>query len=75
VWDRSPFVANVKYSAVLVDPGRFTLIVTSNHSIEQCISSPAEREAVRRRFKEMEPTEENKEAGLAHRLNRAILRA
>jgi hypothetical protein len=34
--DRYLFLAGVKGSTTLVDPGKFTLIVTSNYSIEQC---------------------------------------
>jgi hypothetical protein len=33
--DRYPFLGGVKGSTTLVDPGKFTLIVTSNYSIEQ----------------------------------------
>jgi hypothetical protein len=41
--DRYPFVGHVKRSTLLVDPGRFTLIVTSHYPIEQCFSGEAER--------------------------------
>jgi hypothetical protein len=43
--DRYPFSGQVKGSTLLVEPGRFTLIVTSHYSIEQCVSGEAEKGA------------------------------
>jgi hypothetical protein len=72
--DRAPFQAGVKGSTILVDPGKFTLIVTSNYSIEQCFSRPQDRAAMRERFWEIAMTGENREALLQWRLDRSILR-
>jgi hypothetical protein len=71
--DRYPFVGGVKGSTLLVDPGRFTLIVTSNYSIDQCFSRTS-GEAIHARFQEIEMTAENRDQLLQARLNRDILR-
>jgi hypothetical protein len=45
--DRCTFVGQVNASTLLVDSGRFTLIVMSHYPIEQCFSGEAKREAIR----------------------------
>jgi hypothetical protein len=72
--DRHPFVAGVKGSAILADPGKLTLIVISNSAIDQCFGGEQERAAMRERFWEIAMTEENREALLQWRLDRSILR-
>jgi hypothetical protein len=72
--DRYPFAGQVKGSTLLVDPGRFTLIVTSHSSSEQCFSGEAERGAMKGRFQEVEMTVDNSDILMGCRLNRAILR-
>jgi hypothetical protein len=72
--DRYPFVGQVKRSTLLVDPGRFTLIVTSHYPIEQCFSEEAERAVIKGRFQEVEMTVDNRDMLMICRLNRGILR-
>jgi hypothetical protein len=57
-------------STLFVDPGRFTLIVTSHYPIEQCSSAEAEREAIKGRFQEAEMTVDNSDMLMRCRLNR-----
>jgi hypothetical protein len=45
--DRYPFLGGVKGSTTLVDPGKFTLIMTSNYSIGQCFRREQDRAAMR----------------------------
>lgn len=57
IWaDRYPFNGEVKGGTVKVTPGRWLLIVTSNHSIEEVFNEcPIDDvNAIRRRFKEIE---------------------
>jgi hypothetical protein len=72
--DRYPFPAGVKGSTTLVDPGKFTIVVTSNYSIDQCFGRDQDRAAIRARFWEIAMTEENCERLRQWRLNRGILR-
>jgi hypothetical protein len=72
--DRYPFSGQVKGSTLLVDRGRFTLIVTSHYSIDQGFSGEAERGAMKGRFQEVEMTVDNSDILMGCRLNRAILR-
>jgi hypothetical protein len=59
VWaDRYPFVAEVKGSSLSVEPGNYTLVVTSNYSIDACFRE-GDRDAIHRRFCELELTPEN----------------
>jgi hypothetical protein len=61
IWgDRYPFIAEVKNSGVQCEPGRWFLIITSNYPIEQCITMEEDVEAVKRRFREIQMTNENK---------------
>lgn len=60
IWaDRYPFNGEVKGGTIRVTPGKWILIVTSNHSIEEVFSSCQNQdvEAIKRRFHEvhMEP--------------------
>lgn len=55
IWgDRYPFTAECKGSHMLVDPGRFFFIITSNYPIDQCFENEEDREAIHRRFRERE---------------------
>jgi hypothetical protein len=71
--DRFPFVGQIKGSTLLVDPGRFTLIVTSHYAVDQCFSGAAEREAIKSRFQEVEMTVDNCDRLRRCRLDRGIL--
>lgn len=54
IWgDRYPFQGECKGSHIMVEPGRFFLIVTSNYPIDQCFVNEEDRAAIRRRFKEV----------------------
>lgn len=55
IWaDRYPFEAECKGSHMLVEPGRFFLIVTSNYPIDSCFCQEEDKEAIHRRFKEVQ---------------------
>ena len=51
--DRFPFTAEIKGSAITINPGKFNLIITSNYSIEQCFENKEDQEAIKRRFNEV----------------------
>jgi hypothetical protein len=74
IWsDRYPFIGETKGSHVMVQPGRFLLTVTSNFPIAQCFSEEENIAAIKRRFKEIELTEENKNMVAQLRLDHSIL--
>jgi hypothetical protein len=58
--DRYPFTAEIKGSAMVIEPGKFFLIVTSHFPIERCFSSTEDVAALKRRFWEVEMTPDNK---------------
>ena len=54
IWaDRFPFIGECKGSHMLLNPGKFILIITSNFSIDQCFKNPIDVEAIKRRFTEV----------------------
>jgi hypothetical protein len=57
--DRYPFQGEVKGSSLLIQPGRFCIIVTSNFSIAQCFQNEEDINAIKRRFHEEELTKQN----------------
>jgi hypothetical protein len=57
--DRYPFQGEVKGSTVLVQPGRFCLIITSNFEINQCFNNPEDIAAIERRFHVIQMTKHN----------------
>jgi hypothetical protein len=57
--DRYPFIGEVKGSSFMMEPGRWNLVITSNYSIEECFNE-TDREAIKRRFAEIQMTQENK---------------
>jgi hypothetical protein len=68
IWaDRYPFIAEVKGSSLTMEPGRWTLIITSNYPIEACFREE-DRGAIKRRFSEIQITRENKALVLAARV-------
>jgi hypothetical protein len=61
VWgDRYPFNGEVKGSTILMEPARWTLVVTSNYPPDQCFLGTEDVKAIERRFKVLELTRENK---------------
>ena len=57
IWsDRYFFMAECKGASLVVEPGRFFLIITSNFPIEACFENPEDVEAIQRRFTEFEVT-------------------
>lgn len=55
IWaDRYSFQAEVKGGSILIHPGQYILIVTSNHSIHKtfCFCNPLDVDAIQRRFNE-----------------------
>jgi hypothetical protein len=57
--DRFPFQGEIKGSTILVQPGRFCLIITSNFQIKQCFSNEEDIAAIERRFHSIEMTKQN----------------
>lgn len=54
IWgDRYPFEAECKGSHLMVEPGRFFFIVTSNYPIDQCFETEEDKQAIHRRFREI----------------------
>lgn len=55
IWgDRYPFQGECKGSHLMVEPGRFFLIITSNYPIDRCFENEEDIRAIKRRFKEVE---------------------
>nr|WDW25737.1 MAG: replication-associated protein [Canine circovirus] len=53
VWsDRYTFTAELKGSSILIDPGEWYLIVTSNYSMDECFNG-TDAVALKRRFREV----------------------
>lgn len=60
VWgDRYPFIGECKGSHLQIDPGRFSIVITSNYPIDQCFECPEDIKAIKRRFQEIKMTKEN----------------
>ena len=58
VWgDRYPFIGECKGSHMMLEPSRFIFIVTSNYPIEQCFALNEDKEAILRRFTQIEVKE------------------
>lgn len=75
IWgDRYPFEGECKGSHLLVEPGRFFFIVTSNYPISECFAMEQDIEAIQRRFQEIEMTEENHLLLSQSILDRSILK-
>lgn len=74
IWgDRYPFQGEVKGSSMLIQPGRFNLIITSNYPIDRCFLSTEDKEAIKRRFTEFWVTQQNKVMLLNLKPNRDLL--
>jgi hypothetical protein len=74
IWgDRYPFVGETKGSALMVEPGAFFLIITSNFAPEQCFSRPQDLDAITRRFNIIELTKANRILVNSLQLNLTIL--
>jgi hypothetical protein len=71
--DRYAFLGDIKGSHGFVDPGRFTLVIASNWSIDETFREEGDREALRERF-EVEITPGNREQIFLWSLDRAALR-
>lgn len=57
IWgDRYPFIGETKGSNVLVQPGSYFLIITSNFGIDEVFENQSDRDAIRRRFSELHVT-------------------
>jgi hypothetical protein len=75
IWgDRYPFTAEVKGGSILMEPGRWALIITSNHSIEQAITNQSDRDAIKRRFTEVELNHQNCQIFCQTRIDLTILK-
>ena len=71
IWgDRYPFTAECKGSHLVVEPGRFFLIVTSNYPIDRCFDNPEDAAAIHRRFREREVRNGDLFSTLAFKLDR-----
>jgi hypothetical protein len=61
IWcDRSPLTGEVKGSSITVVSGEFKIVVTSNFSIADVFANEKDRNAIKRRFTEVELTMENR---------------
>ena len=73
VWaDRHWFAGEVKGGAIKVNPCKFFLIVTSNHSIKECFENEEDQKAIKRRFKEIKIEDPN-DIFLSTMLDKSIL--
>ena len=54
--DRYPFLGEIKGGTIVINPGSFFFIITSNHSIEEAFEGSREEDinAIKRRFHEVE---------------------
>jgi hypothetical protein len=51
IWgDRYPFIAEVKNSAIVLAPGDWKLIITSNFNIDEVFTNTEDQKAIKRRF-------------------------
>lgn len=76
IWsDRYFFMAECKGASMVVEPGRFFLIITSNFPIEACFENQQDVEAIQRRFTEFQVTRETLPILRAIDLNRNILKS
>ena len=66
-------MAECKGSSMVVEPGRFFLIVTSNFPIEACFENQEDVRAIKRRFREREVTSPD-DLILSSELNSNILK-
>jgi hypothetical protein len=74
IWgNRYPFIGETKGSAVMVEPRRFFVIITSDFPMEQCFTRKEDIEALKRRFHVMEMTVENRGMIKATRLDQKLL--
>lgn len=74
IWgDRYPFEGECKGSHVLVEPGRFLFVITSNYPINQCFINEEDQAAIHRRFREIEMTKDNAPLILATTIDTNIL--
>jgi hypothetical protein len=74
IWgDRYPFIAETKGSGIPVEPGRIAIIVTSNYGIDQAFSREQDRDAIRRRFREINMTVANKKLIEAMKIDGKVL--
>ena len=75
IWsDRYFFMAECKGSSMVVEPGRFFLIVTSNYPIESCFDQEEDKNAIKRRFTEIEFTSENRQLIDLLKIDKTILK-
>lgn len=75
IWaDRYPFVGESKGSHLMVEPGRFLFIVTSNYPIHECFQSMEDQTAMLRRFHSIHMTNDNKLMLLCTQFGRSILK-
>lgn len=76
IWsDRYFFMAECKGASLVVEPGRFFLIITSNYPINACFEHYEDIEAIQRRFTEFEVTDDTKPILNAMGLDRNILKS
>lgn len=75
IWaDRYFYMAECKGASMVVEPGRFFFIITSNFPIEACFENQEDIEAIQRRFTEFEVTEDNLTIFNAMKLDEGILK-
>lgn len=76
IWgDRYSFMAECKGASMVIEPGRFFLIITSNYNIDNCFENPEDIDAIKRRFSEFEVDENSIQLLNALVPDKAILKA
>jgi hypothetical protein len=74
IWgDRYPFIAETKGSGIPVEPGRIAIIITSNYGIEEAFSREQDKDAIKRRFRELNMNKNNKTVIEAMRIDGKVL--
>lgn len=73
IWsDRYPFNGEIKGGTVRVTPGKWIIIVTSDHSIDEVFENEEDQKAIKRRFKEIKIEDPN-DIFLCTMLDKSIL--
>ena len=74
VWGvRYSISGEIKGGAIRLNPGKYFFVITSNYSIEQCITNSEDLEAIKRRFEEVYIGTPNDIWLTTHKLNEDIL--
>jgi hypothetical protein len=74
IWgDRYPFIGETKGSGIPIEPGRISIIITSNYNIDEAFTREKDRDAIKRRFREIEMNQQNKKLIEVMRIDGKVL--